>query len=92
MVGAGTGEALPGPGLRTFAREAMGAYKRCAKSRPAGRVAERPVVPLEPAGLQHAPVGDPLGDEPRQDLSIERVEEATDVGVHQPNAAPAFWR
>jgi hypothetical protein len=56
MVGAGTGEALPGPGaceVLVF-REAVGAYKRWSvKSRPAGWVAEGLVVPLEPYGQQN---------------------------------------
>ena len=36
------GKPSPAPGLRSFAREAMGAYKPLAKSRSAGRVAGSP--------------------------------------------------
>jgi hypothetical protein len=42
-AGAGSGEALAGPGpVDVAVREAMGAYKPLAKSRPAGRVAGGP--------------------------------------------------
>jgi hypothetical protein len=48
------GKPSPAPSLRLCAREAVDAYKPLVKSRPAGRVADGPVVPIEPVG-QHNP-------------------------------------
>jgi hypothetical protein len=49
---------------------------------------EHPGPQPRPQQLEHAPVRDPLADQLHQDLTVEHVKEAADVGVdHPPSAA-----
>jgi hypothetical protein len=44
-----------------------------------------------PQQLQHAPIGDPFAHQLHQDLAVERVEEAADVGVDHPAVTPQHF-